>query len=380
MEPFKLVRAPLDEEWKHMDLADIMKEQSILKNAIESAIDDGEVDEKELEFIMRCMRRVDLPKDKQKLIRDALADGDMDEDDETLLRSVCPPDAMEDWKNMLDIIEEEQGYIKMVFRYYCMEGSVGKAEGKSMTLVQFGKFAQAVQIIDGKIVNSGMVDRIFLRANMDRSLEDNKIFKQRKGAPKVENKDNELVVHEFGAAMIRVAHARYRSHPSLAGRLKLIIEENLKKFAMGDAVDDNFIYKLKEPEVEQLVDTYRERMMKVFQRFSATDTRVNSGNASGTMNMAEWLSMCESSGIISPEFTVREARMIFVQVNLDDELYLQEDDENNADELVYDEFEECLCRVALELYPAESFTLMESIRSFLDDFLPVAAKINISVK
>jgi hypothetical protein len=50
-----------------------------------------------------------------------------------------------------------------------MEGSVGKGEVKSMTLVQFGKFAQAAKLLKKKVLDVGMVDRIFLRANMDRS-------------------------------------------------------------------------------------------------------------------------------------------------------------------------------------------------------------------
>ena len=43
--------------------------------------------------------------------------------------------------------------------------------------------------------------------------------------------------------------------------------------------------------------------------------------------------------------TERVARSVFVQVNLDDELFEQSDSDNDASELVYDEFIECLLRI-----------------------------------
>ena len=43
---------------------------------------------------------------------------------------------------------------------------------------------------------------------------------------------------------------------------------------------------------------------------------------------------------------------MFVQVNLDDELYEQSDSDNDASELVYDEFEECVVRLADAIHGA----------------------------
>ena len=62
----------------------------------------------------------------------------------------------------------------------------------------------------------------------------------------------------------------------------------------------------------------------------------------------------------------------------------QADDENNADELIYDEFEECLARVSLELFPVQdteaSDELMTSIKQFMEDWVPVALKAKAHVK
>lgn len=371
-----LERAPLDEEWKTLDIQDIMQEQSLLRQAILSAINDGEVDKKELELIMRYLRRARIAADTQELVREALSDGDLDDDDRALLMSICPPAPTEDWDAMLVILEEEQGYLKTVFRIYCMEGSQGKTAASSMTLIQFGKFVKASKILAKGLVDVGMCDRIFLRANQDRSegLE-NLLAKPKKGRKmkEVQNKDNELVVHEFAAAIIRLAHARYRQYPSIEQRLRTVIHENIKKYAMAGAIDDSFTARLEEPEPAMVLQEYRPKVQKIFAKFSASDTTLASSDASGTMNMTEWLGMCESCCLITPAFTVREARQIFVQVNLDDELYIQDDSENNADELVFDEFEECLARAALELYPEDDENpFAECIRSFYEVFVPAA--------
>ena len=371
-----LERVPLDEEWKHLDIQDIMHEQSLLRQAILAAIEDGEVNKKELELIMRCLRRVRIAAETQELVRKALADGDMDDDDRTLLMSICPPAPSDDWNAMLDVLQEEQGYLKMVFRMYCMEGAEGKSDGSSMTLIQFGKFAQASKVLAKGIVDLATCDMIFLRANQDRSEGLEKLLakpKQRKQMRAVQNKDTELVVHEFAAAVIRLAHARYRQFPSIEERLKILIRDNIKTYALVGAIDASFSVRLEEPEPAMILKECRPQLKKIFATFSASGTTIGQTDASGTMSMVEWIDLCERCQLITPAFTLREARQMFVQVNLDDEIYVQEDDANNADELVFDEFEECLCRAALEHYPEDdAHPLSECLRSFFEIFVPVA--------
>ena len=45
-------------------------------------------------------------------IKEALDDGDMDEEDKALLLSICPPLPKEDWAAILKLLEEHHGYIK----------------------------------------------------------------------------------------------------------------------------------------------------------------------------------------------------------------------------------------------------------------------------
>ena len=164
----------------------------------------------------------------------------MDEDDRKALEAICPPSPPEDWRSILELLELEQGYLKTVFRYYCMEGSVGKEAAGAMTLLQFSKFSQAAKIPAKGRVALGQVDRIFLRANQDRSEGIQEILKKKdkKKKKEVVLKATALVVHEFVAALIRLAHARYREHPSISRRLETLINVNLKTYAMAGALDD----------------------------------------------------------------------------------------------------------------------------------------------
>ena len=141
------------------------------------------------------------------------------------------------------------------------------------------------QVLKRKVLDVGMVDRIFLRANMDRSNGKEELY--RKDSPslthgskskvkRVDNKDNELVLHEFGAAMIRLAHARYRGVASIAGRFSKLLVDNVKPYAVQDAIDDAFAEKLHLPKVEAVLATHRPAMRAIFKRFSASDTRVGS--------------------------------------------------------------------------------------------------------
>jgi hypothetical protein len=72
---------------------------------------------------------------------------------------------------------------------------------------------------------------------------------------------------------------------------------------------------------------------------------------------------------------VREARGIFVSVNLDDDLYQQEDEANSADVVVFEEFEECLSRCAIEIFPeSEEQPLVACIEKFFEMLFPRATK------
>lgn len=66
------------------------QQQAWLRNTILAAVEDGDVDSTELGKIMRCLKNAKVDEEKQRLVRVALEDGEMDEDDRALLMSICP--------------------------------------------------------------------------------------------------------------------------------------------------------------------------------------------------------------------------------------------------------------------------------------------------
>ena len=66
---------------------------------------------------------------------------------------------------------------------------------------------------------------------------------------------------------------------------------------------------------------------------------------SDTMNVMECHQLIDDCGMYDKKFGTREVLITFVKVNLDDEVYEQEDEDNMPSELVFDEFEEWLARV-----------------------------------
>ena len=47
------------------------------------------------------------------------------DEDMALLKSITPPDPMDDWKRIMVILGEEVGFLKTIFRVYCLEGRTG---------------------------------------------------------------------------------------------------------------------------------------------------------------------------------------------------------------------------------------------------------------
>ena len=63
------------------------------------------------------------------------------------------------------------------------------------------------------------------------------------------------------------------------------------------------------------------------------------------MNIKETGELCEDAGFYDALFGQRDLVAAFVKVNIDDELYEQDDEDNTATELVFDEFQEIVARM-----------------------------------
>ena len=105
-----------------------------------------------------------------------------------------------------------------------------------MGMSQFTKFCKDCRLVDKKNLKVSDLDRIYLRANQDRlgdmhAVMDQNLTKKQAAKAKATKNDprsDELDVHEFGAATIRVATQRYPQLPAIADRYRKLMEENIK--------------------------------------------------------------------------------------------------------------------------------------------------------
>jgi hypothetical protein len=104
----------------------------------------------------------------------------MDNDDIQLVHSLLPPEPIDDWMRIVhppentddtedQSLEGNYGYLRTLFRHYAVEGTVGTDGVEDLSIGQFKYFAKEIQIMDKRNLNAGAIDRMFIRANQDRS-------------------------------------------------------------------------------------------------------------------------------------------------------------------------------------------------------------------
>ena len=123
----------LDDNWKSIDIADIMEDQAKLRHTIEESLLDGQIDDEELEAITWQLRRSGLSKAKKDQVLEAVKKNCeeqvlLSEEDTALLRSITPPDPAKDWQDCMLILGNEVGFLKTIFRVYCLEGRSGTGD------------------------------------------------------------------------------------------------------------------------------------------------------------------------------------------------------------------------------------------------------------
>ena len=332
-----------------------------MHDAILDALDDGYVSPKEQLQITNMMKRAlgnsPFGKKMVKKVVEALSDNDLSEEDMDLLESILPPEPIDDWKRILENFEKEFGFLKTLFRFYALQGTSGDDDVEDMGKQQFLDYAAEIQVLDKSSVdlNAGCIDRIFIRANQDRTGgidifdRENQGRKMKEKAGEMPATDNEMELKEFVCANLRLAHAKYRELPSLADRWEKMLEENIKPFAQIGDLEDEVTLLLESKHGREFIAHYLPVFETLFTVYSQGENERD--DQGGTMNMGEFMKFLTDAGLLGDALTQREARGIFVQVNLDDDLYVQDDADqgNSSSELVLDEFMECLVRVAMEI-------------------------------
>lgn len=363
-------------DWSEIDIRDIQSAQEELRTSISGMmelIERGEApDAKHLYAFTRVMKKSYVPNKLAKQVLDSLesdnaaSSGENVEehpspspmqDPTTALSDLRPNGLEEEWANVVQILERERGHMMVVFRYYCVEGgATDAAASDSMNLSQWIRFCKDAGF--GSTNQPGLsaseLPLIFLRANQDKPEEDKftsvKDLVQRKPKNNRTDNEDEMVFHEFAEGCIRVAYNWKREITGLATRVQILVDEKIKAHKCFSQLHDDIDDRMESNEMSAVFERHDTALRKVFVHYAAEDKTAFDGAQQDTINMMEWQQLMRECGFFDGVTTVRTATAVFVKVNMGDDLYDNEDvgDGNSAEELVYQEFLECVARVAAE--------------------------------
>lgn len=361
-------------DWASIDLGEIEKTQAELRVAVDEMlglIEGGTMlDAKQIYAFQRAMKKNSVP---NKLMNQVTAtlDGSAPVsaedgaspvppevgDAKTVLLSLQPRETPDEWKHVEKILEAERGFIIVVFRYYCVEGgSTDAAASNSMNLTRWNRACKDFGF--GKANQPGLssseLPLIFLRANQDKTEEAEftyiKAMVKQKSKDKKEDNEDEMVFHEFAEGIIRVAYNWKRDVTGIANRFQLLVDEKIKGHKCFSNLRDDIDDRMESDAMTVVLETHAVPLTQIFVHYAAADKDSFDGAEQDTINMVEWQQLMRECGLFDGISTVRTATAAFVKVNMDDDLYDDDDGEEgeSAEELVYDEFVECVARVAAE--------------------------------
>ena len=151
-------------------------------------------------------------------------------------------------------------------------------------------------------------------------------------------------------ALIRLASLAYADDKlsTIGEKLTRLCTQELEAHILKDLalLEDDMSAQMRTRSMGAALDAHADKLETVFLAYSAADQgNAASRKQSDTMNVMECHQLIDDCGMYDKKFGTREVLITFVKVNLDDEVYEQEDEDNMPSELVFDEFEEWLARV-----------------------------------
>jgi hypothetical protein len=163
-----------------------------------------------------------------------------------------------------------------------------------------------------------------------------------------------MVLYEFIHALIRLAWECYEtSNTGIGTRLNALLERAVLP-GSSHLIDnaDPMEAELNSKRVQAITAYYSDSLYEVFQVFAASDVSVTAQAHLETMSFAELVFLIKQAEIIDSNLTVTQLTSIFAQVNMQAADDGEKDDD--AEELNFDEFKNCMCRVANAKIPAKN--------------------------
>ena len=157
---------------------------------------------------------------------------------------------------------------------------------------------------------------------------------------------NLMAQHQFVGGLMRLASARYPRLPGLGARLRALCDERLVDHVTRelDLVSDTFSQLMVMQPMAAVLRKHRLDVERIFGYYAGVDKSL--GAETATMNARELQILCEDAKIFkSGGLSLREMVNAFARVNIEDDLFEQEDKLNTSTELVFDEFWEALARM-----------------------------------
>ena len=181
------------------------------------------------------------------------------------------------------------------------------------------------------------VDQIYLRANQDRAhglaMFDRKNMTEPWDSAEDVKTQKSMGLREFVCGNMRLAHAKYaHASTSLYQQWQSLLTINIKPLAKVGDVHDEICEFLESHLGRDWAIEWDSTFEFLFARFclSAEERRVSSKQQAGctesrTMSLPEFVLCLKELDLLGSHLTIKECRQIFVQVNLDDDLFVQED-------------------------------------------------------
>ena len=150
-------------------------------------------------------------------------------------------------------------------------------------------------------------------------------------------KRNQMHQHQFVAAVVRISMHKFPNAPSLAeafARAAAPLQRHMQTEL--DLISDAFSKVMDGRKMKATLHKHRQPLHDIFEFYATLDALERATLT--TVNIREIGQLCDDAEIFDQHFAARDLVSAFVKVNIDDELWYQEEKENTPTQLVFDEF------------------------------------------
>ena len=382
--------------FEQFDISDLVYSQMELRAAILNATEDGVVATRAIGTILRQLKKTQrVSKRKRAAIREALCDGELNEESRALLLSILPPPPREDYAMMQKALDTHHGHVEAVFHFFAGKGEILHHDRNMMTKEQFLNFVRAcgIDLVPDVVLDTFNRACKHIHGDLDIFDAVEEIHALADNAPL--DASTELSLHDFPAALVRLAYESYHQ-PSLDARFEMLLDKNVDGDCMSAVLDSlrgRIAETMETPPVIKALEEADEWLIVAFGGHSTTcrGARTTSmvfsktSMEDATMDISGWIRCLDLMHVFGNTLTKHKAMQIFLH-DMEDA-----DDEDAHQQLVYPEFRQCIARITVVKYGGdieetddndfvpESFALV--LKQFVERHVaPMVAKMNGSGK